>query len=59
MYDVSVQDIDERMINVHYYYYKCGCDCVWVGMRVEGGMLRCQSLPLSMSEYSCVGVGLC
>ena len=22
MYDVSTQCIDERMINVHYYYYK-------------------------------------
>ena len=21
MYDVSVQGVDERMINVHYYYY--------------------------------------
>ena len=25
MYDVSAQGVDERMINVHYYYY-----CVYV-----------------------------
>ena len=23
MYHVSAQGVDERMINVHYYYYRC------------------------------------
>ena len=23
MYHLSVQGVDERMINVHYYYYSC------------------------------------
>ena len=25
MYHLSVQAVDERMINVHYYYYYCYC----------------------------------
>ena len=28
MYDVSAQGVDERMINVYYYYYLCVCVCV-------------------------------
>ena len=24
MYNASAQDVDERIINVHYYYYLCG-----------------------------------
>ena len=26
MYHVSAQGVDERMINVHYYYYYMRCD---------------------------------
>ena len=26
MYHVSTQGVDERMINVHYYYYQIGVD---------------------------------
>ena len=27
MYHVSAQGVDERMINIHYYYYYTGCEC--------------------------------
>ena len=36
MYHVSVQGVDERMINVHYYYYLLG-DCGGGG----GGRVVC------------------
>ena len=33
MYHVSAQGVDERMINVHYYYYAWMSDC-WFTQRV-------------------------
>ena len=29
MYHVSAQGVDERMINVHYYYYYNACLCMF------------------------------
>ena len=33
MYHVSAQGIDERMINVHYYYYSAG-HCAAYGLEI-------------------------
>ena len=30
MYNVSAEGIDERMINIHYYYYETSGNCVGV-----------------------------
>ena len=48
MYHVSVQGIDERMINVHYYYFGCGVlvSSIWknVGVTIKcseiGGVME-------------------
>ena len=37
MYHVSAQGIDERMINVHYYYYSA---CRWSVIRGLSGVVR-------------------
>ena len=36
MYHVSAQSVDERMINVHYYYYYV-YGLLWMGIAVTAG----------------------
>ena len=35
MYHVSAQGVDERMINVHYYYYYSVHDCMGTGHKQD------------------------
>ena len=43
MYYVSAQGVDERMINVHYYYYYCGVHmiCKYFHINLPGRLLYC------------------
>ena len=47
MYHVSAQDVDERMINVHYYYYQLSPSTVLGQEQELKKRQRSQHIPLS------------
>ena len=50
MYHVSAQGIDERMINVHYYYYR---HCLLtLSLMLNKTLKWCTSLPVLMQNCS-------
>ena len=53
MYHVSAQGVDERMINVHYYYYLCEC-CSFTVCTALFGLF---SLSLLLRSRSSLVVG--
>ena len=54
MYHVSAQGVDERMINVHYYYYRRQADdaCLWpISLFIDNIRLKRQNRKLAKKYH--------
>ena len=60
MYDVSAQGVDDRMINVHYYYYPLSYKCSG-GVIITTGIekARHDSYKTHICRYSDAEVAIC